>query len=118
MGAWYRYVSDPNCGFTITNCTFTGNTLTSWRFCTPQNPSDAAIGGFVDTATSDAAANSKWGTGTAFGNVFGGSGPLANTYVALTRQQCEARAALFAKYRRNPPPQWPRSTWNQKITCP
>jgi hypothetical protein len=121
FGGWYEHFNAPvdgNCGFIITNCTFVGNTLTSWRFCTPQNPSDAAIGSFVDSATSDADANAKWGTGTAFGNVFGGAGPLANTYVALTREQCEARAAMYAANRRNPPDEWPPGTWNEIITCP
>jgi hypothetical protein len=72
FGGFFLEVGDPTCGFVITNNTFMGNTLhNGWRFCTPQGG-----GGGVGTASSDAAANAAWGTGTAFGNVFSG-----NTYV-------------------------------------
>jgi hypothetical protein len=102
------YYGGPNSGdltFTFQNGVFTGNTLKTggWFFANAAHTN-------YDRADSDAAANGLW---AATGNAFG-----ANTYLALTREQCEARAKLWAANRRNPPPGPPPEVWNEKIICP
>ena len=112
FGGYYSSIAtgSQTTSFAMTNCAFQSNTVeaaSAWYF--PDASNNLVL------RNSDAAANAQWGG--ASGNVFGGSGALANNYVTLTREECERRAALFAQFRRHPPPGPPRQAWDRKITC-